>query len=276
MQTGKLLSASLVALALLVSACSLANTQRRDDSFTVSGPPRLEGAVAVSHVMVHGATTDQVRIQATLRYARETSYRTTQSGNVIRIQVDTATGLTSSAGQPAVEIVATVPHATELDLQSSTGDIYVDELQGRIVLTTSGGSLQLSDCQGQIELNNQTGSTQCRRSEGDFVMRSAAGSVLLNDVQGTFNVETESGDIDAQGVFAGGQEHLLLSQSGAVEVSIAGRPDLSVRARSETGLVRCILAMREQSITDRECSGILGSGSGTLDIRTVTGRVTVK
>jgi DUF4097 and DUF4098 domain-containing protein YvlB len=276
MQTRRLLCASLVVLLLFLPACSLANTQRRDDSFAVSGPARLEGDVGISRVMIHGTNTDQIHIQATLRHARQTAYRTTQSDNTIRIQVETAAGFASSAGQPAVEIVATVPETTELDLRSSTGDIYVDEIAGRIVLATSGGSLQLSDCQNQIELRNQTGKTECRRVEGTFFIRSHAGSVNLDSVGGAFDVETDSGEIDVLGRFADGQAHCLVSSTGAIEVDIVGTPNLRLDATSETGLVRCVLTMREQSITDHQCSGVLGNGAGTLQVRTSTGRITVK
>jgi DUF4097 and DUF4098 domain-containing protein YvlB len=276
MQTRKLLCASLVVLLSLVPACSLVNTQRRDESFTVTGPARLEGDVGISRIMVHGADTAQVRIQATLRHARQTVYRAIQSGDTIRIEVETVAGFASSAGKPAVEIVATVPQITELDLSSSTGDIYVDEIAGHIVLTTSSGSLQLSDCRSHIALYNQTGTTECRRVDGTFFIRSTAGSVILDEVSGTFDIETDSSDIDLEGQFADAQSHRLVSSSGAIEVAILGTPNLRLDAGSETGLVRCILTMHEQSIADHHCSGVLGTGAGTLQVRTSTGRVTVR
>jgi DUF4097 and DUF4098 domain-containing protein YvlB len=226
--------------------------------------------------MVHGADTDRIRIHSTLRHARQTGFRTTQSGDTVRIEVDSAAGFASSAGQPAVEIIATVPETTELDLTSSTGDIYIDEIAGPIVLVTSSGSLQLSDCRGEIELANQTGTTECRRVDGTFLIRSAAGSVILNDVSGAFDIETDSSDIDFKGRLAGERNHRLISTTGAIELAILGTPDLRLHATSETGLVRCLLTMREQSITDHQCSGVLGSGAGTLQVQTSTGRVTVR
>jgi len=276
MQTWKLLRAGLVLLLWLAPSCSLVNTQRRDESFTVSGTARLEGDVGISRVVVHGANTDQIRIQATLRQARQTAFRTTQSGSTIRIEVDTAANIISSAGQPALEIIATVPEMTGVELSSSTGDIYIDEIAGGIALTTSSGSLQLSDCSGHIELSNQTGTTECRRVDGVFRVRSAAGNVILDDVSGTFDVETSSSDIDFEGQFADGEDHCLLSSTGAIDVAILGTANLRLHTASETGLVRCLLKMREQLVTNHSCSGVLGSGAGTLQIRTSTGRVTVR
>jgi DUF4097 and DUF4098 domain-containing protein YvlB len=276
MQTWKFLCASLVVLLWLAPGCSLVNTQRRDESFTISGPARLEGEIGISRLVVQGANTDQIRIQATLRQARQTAYRTVQSDSAIRIEVDTAANITSSAGQPAVEIVATVPEMTEVELTSSTGDIYIDEIAGRIALTTSSGSLQLSDCRGHIELHNQTGTTESRRVDGSFLIRSAAGNVILHDVGGTFDIETGSSDIDLEGEFAEGQDHLLVSSTGAITVATLGSANLRLHVASESGLVRCLLTMRQQSITNHSCAGILGSGAGKLQIRTSTGRVTVQ
>jgi hypothetical protein len=40
--------------------------------------------------------------------------------------------------------------------------------------------------------------------------------------------------------------------------------------------VRCGLTMRDQAATDHRCSGVLGYGAATLEIRTSTGRVSLR
>lgn len=276
MQTTKLLISGLVlAFLLLLPACTLANVQTRDHSFQVGKSPRLEADVEISRLTVRSGTTDQVRIQATLRHARQTDYQVTQTGDTIKINVHMQPGFSSKLDQPAVEIIVTVPQNTDLDLRSSTGYVYVDEVSGHIALATFTGGIQLSDCEGRIELQNQTGSIACRRVRGTFDIRSDAGSVELDAVNGTFDVETNTAAINFEGELASAEQHRFESNIGSIDLFILGSPDLHVDASSQTGTVRCSLEMSVQVSTKHKCEGILGAGTGQLQVRTSTGSITI-
>ena len=275
MQTRKPVLAGL-AVALLLSACAVLNAQTRDNLFQVNGTPRLEAGVEISRLMVRAGTSGEIRIQTTLRHATQTSYQVIQNENTISINVRMATGFSAKGGQPVVEIIATVPPETDLALTSSTGDIYVDEVSGQISLSTSSGGIQLSDCQGTIALQNQTGSTDCRRVQGQVRIRSEAGSVTLQSVAGAFDAETTTGKINFSGELWGDQQHRFASNSGPIELEIVGSPDLRIKASSESGSVRCGLSIEQSASTKNECSGVLGLGSGSLQIRTSTGSITVR
>ena len=262
-------------LLLLLPACALAGAQTREYIFEAGESPRLEADVEISRLTVRSATTDQVHIQATLRYPRQTGYRVTQAGDTIKIDVHMQPGFSSKIDQPAVEIIATVPQVTDLDLRSSTGYLYVDEVSGHIKVTTSTGGIQVNDCQGRIELWNQTGSIACRRVQGAFHVRSDAGSVELGLVNGAFDVRTDSGAISFEGELTRAEQHRFESNTGSIDLLLLGSPDLRVDASSQTGSVRCNLEMAEQSSTERECKGVLEAGTGQLLVLTSTGSITI-
>jgi hypothetical protein len=276
MQPAKLLTWCLiVALLVVLPACTLASLQTRDESFPVGESPRVEADVDISRLAVRSGTAGQARIEATLRHARQTDYQVTQTGDTIRILVRMQPGFSSKLDQPAVEIILTVPPNTDLDLRSSTGYLYVNDASGHIALTTATGGIQLSDCEGSMELQNQTGSIACRRAQGTLVIRSDAGKVTLDAVNGVFDVETNSGAISFEGELAPAGQHRFESTTGFVDLLILGSPDLRVDASSQAGSVRCRLEMSEQVSTKRECKGILGEGTGELQVRTSTGSITI-
>jgi DUF4097 and DUF4098 domain-containing protein YvlB len=276
MQTAKLLTCCLL-LALLVAlpACTLTSIQTRDDSFAVSESARVEADVDSSRLAVRSGTAGHVRVQATLRHARQTDYQVTQTDDTIAIQVRMQPGFSSKLDRPAVEIILTVPQNTDLDLRSSTGYMYVNDASGHIALTTVAGGIQLSDCEGSMELQNQTGSIACRRVRGSLSIRSDAGKVTLDAVNGVFDVDTNSGAISFEGELAPAEQHRFESTTGIVDLLILGSPDLQVDASSQAGSVRCSLEMSEQVSTKRECKGILGEGTGELQVRTSTGSITI-
>ncbi len=277
MRSSSLLTSGLMlALILPLAACILANVQTREDSFQVGESPRVEAEVEISRLTVRSGTAGQVRIQTTLRYARQTNYQVTQSGDMIRISVRMPAGFSSQLAQPAVEIIVTVPQNTDLDLRNSTGFLYVDEVSGHIALAASSGGIQVSDCQGRIELQTQTGSITCRRAQGTFEIRSDTGNVDLNPVKGTFHVKTSIGTISFEGELASAEQHRFESSAGTIDLRLSGNPDLRVDASSQTGSVLCGLIMAEQVSTKRECKGKLGAGAGQLLVRTSTGSITIR
>ncbi len=276
MHSKKFLISSLALALIVLPGCTVAGVQTRDDSFEVGGSPLVEANVELARLTVRAGASGRVQIQATLRHASKTNYQVQQAGDTIKIDVQMQSGFSSKIDQPAVEIIVTVPRSTNLDLRSSTGYLYVDELSGHIMLTTSSGGIHVSDCEGRIELQNRTGTIECRRVQGELQVRSDAGSVDLDTVKGTFDVETKSGRIRFEGELASAGEHRFESDTGSVDLVILGSPDVTLDATSRTGSVSCTLEIVEQVRSKRACKGVLGTGTGQLQVVTSTGSITIR
>ncbi len=276
MHSKKVLLSSLALALLMLRGCTVAGVQTRDDWFEVGESPLVEANVELARLTVRAGTSGRVQIQATLRHPSKTNYQVQQAGDTIRIDVQMQQGFSSKIDQPAVEIIVSVPRSTNLDLRSSTGYLYVDEVSGHIMLATSSGGIHLSDCEGRIALENRTGTIECRRVQGELHVRSDAGSVDLDTVKGTFDVQTASGRIRFEGELASAAEHRFQSDTGSVDLVLLGSPDLTLAATSETGSVRCTVEFVEQVRTNRACKGILGTGTGQLQVGTSTGSITIR
>jgi DUF4097 and DUF4098 domain-containing protein YvlB len=266
------------ALALLgaLAACSLIDVQTRVGVFAVGNSPRLEADVDVGRLSIRAGSADQVRVEATLRHKRQTSYQVSQSGDTVHLSVRMAQGFSTISAEVPVEIAVAVPPNTDLDLRSSSGYLYVGNVSGHITVTSSAGGLQISDSQGTFELETQTGSIGCRRAQGSFQIRTTIGAVDLSDVSGTWDVSTATGSIRFEGELAAGQPQRFASTGGDVDLHLLGSPDLRVDAFSQTGSVRCLADMATSVSTVNLCRGVMGAGAGQLEVRTSTGAITIR
>lgn len=265
-----------LSLLMTLAACSIINVRRVANSFTVGDSPRLEADVDSSRLLVRAGEVGQVRIETTLRHARQTSYQVKQSGDTIQVSVRMQEGFSTTGLYVPVEIMITVPPNTDLELRSSKGYIYVDDVSGQMVLASSSGGLQLSDSQGNYTIETQTGSVVCRRAQGAFRVRTGLGRVDLTDVSGTFDVATDTGSIRFEGELAPGQAHRFTSNGGEIDLHLLGSPDVRVDASSQTGTVRCLIPMTASASSRNLCRGVVGDGTGELQVSTSTGLITVR
>jgi hypothetical protein len=267
---------SILALLAALAACSLTNLQRRVDSFTVGDSPRLEANVEIGRLAVRAGPAGQVRVETTLRHTRQTSYQVSQSGDTIQVSVRMEEGFSKTSPRAPVEITITVPPNTDLELGSSSGFLYVDDVCGHITMTAVSGGLQVSDGQGTFALETQTGSIVCSRTQGSFQIRSDIGRVDLSGVSGIWDVATDTGSIHFEGELAVGQPQRFVSNGGTIDLHLLGSPDLRVDASSQNGTVRCLAEMTASNTTRTLCTGVAGAGTGELRVRTQTGAITIR
>ena len=263
-------------LVVLLTGCSLTNRQTRVDSFTVGASPRLEADVEISRLMVRAGDAVQVRVETTLRHARQTDYRVSQEGDTIRVSVRMQQGFSAISLYEPVEITITVPPTSDLVLTSSSGYVYVSGVAGHSTLTSSSGGVQVSDSEGILELSTQTGSVVCRRTRGDVQIRSDIGHVDLTDASGTFDIVTETGPIHFEGQLTTDKPHRFASSSGEIDLRLLGSPDLTVDAYSQAGTVRCMVEMTTTASARTLCKGVIGAGVGKLEVQTSTGAITIR
>ena len=268
----------LLSLLVMVVACGLANVRTQVDSFTVGDSPRLEADVDISRLQVRSTDAGQVRVETTLRHARQTEYQVSQTGDTIQLSVRMAQGFSNRSPAPPVEITISVPPNADLDLRSSSGYLYVNGVSGDITMTSSAGGLQVSDSAGSLELRTQTGPVECQRAQGDFVVQSNIGRVDLTDVIGTFDVATDTGSIYFAGQLTAARPQRFASNSGSIDLQLRDSPGLSVDASSQTGAVRCTVKMTAATSTRNMCKGVVGAdvAIGELQVRTSTGAITIR
>lgn len=143
-----------------------------------------------------------------------------------------------------------VPNEFSLDLQTSGGDIEVnDRLSGTVTAATAGGDIEIDQVDGEVHLRTSGGDLRARDVLGNAEFNTSGGDIEVGDVKGKLKAHTSGGDITI-----GAVENDLDAKTagGDIEVGdVGGFADVSTAG----GDVR------------------LGKVSGTADVRTAGGDI---
>ncbi|MFQ6614592.1 MAG: DUF4097 family beta strand repeat-containing protein, partial [Fidelibacterota bacterium] len=104
-------------------------------------------------------------------------------------------GHTSSP--PALRFIyeLTVPENTQLTVETSGGNIRVQDTQGVLALKTSGGDIDLNRIVGVITGQTSGGNLEAQEFEGVLTLRTSGGDIRIRKGSGPVNVSTSGGDI---------------------------------------------------------------------------------
>ena len=119
---------------------------------------------------------------------------TEQSGADVRISVDGSNAQRRNG--VAVKITAQVPDSYNLDLQSSGGDIEVDDLRGDVRARTSGGDVVMGNIrESAVDVRTSGGDIRLESGDVDTKMTSSGGDVQIEHARGRTKARTSGGDI---------------------------------------------------------------------------------
>ncbi len=145
-----------------------------------------------------------------------------------------------------VDYEVRVPLRFNLDLETSGGEIEVEQLQGELQAVTAGGSIRSGDVSGPVrvetagggiflgnlgqraEVRTAGGGIRVGDVQGDAVLETSGGEIVAGKIAGTGRVTTAGGDIvvrasggDLTAETAGGQIHIG-EAGGSVRAETAG------------------------------------------------------
>ncbi|BAU54386.1 DUF4097 family beta strand repeat-containing protein [Mucilaginibacter gotjawali] len=91
-----------------------------------------------------------------------------------------------------------VPKAVNTHLETSGGNIHLDNLSGNENFSTSGGSLHLNALAGIIKGETSGGSIEVSNSADDINLETSGGSIKAMDCHGKIRLETSGGSLHLQ------------------------------------------------------------------------------
>lgn len=170
-------------------------------------PPTLKVNNAAGDVTVTGADVDTVQIDvvktaydSTKARADEevktVEYTVKQDGNDITIKYEIPKSLNFNNKVNTVDFVITVPNDTSVEVDTSFGEVSVDNTQGN------------------VDISN------------DF------GDVTAGNIEGGLTIQTNSGEVNATSITAGSETIDLHSDFGAVTLKKGGGSDITLDSNS--------------------------------------------
>lgn len=203
--------------------------------------------------------------------------------------------------------------AASATLGGQDGEIHARRTEGTVSISLDTGLLRAIDGRGRVEIAAREAACEIVRFSGDVISKTKGGfvevressgglvtieteggGISLRDVSASVEARTDSGTIEGEllrsgerfialsgsgsiriaGDFADATAVTLRSTSGLVELALSETPPISVAASTERGT----LDMKHPGVrvvteSPGRFEGLLGSGKGSIDLRSESGTV---
>lgn len=134
---------------------------------------------------------------------------------------------------PIINLTVLVPAAFALELDDSSGNIQILNLQGNLQITDGSGNINIEgghnigvdDGSGNIEITGASGSVNVKDGSGNIVVREVKGNLSIDDGSGNITAEFIDGNVEIDD----GSGSIDINQVGAINILEAGSGGLSIR-----------------------------------------------
>ncbi len=270
---------------------------RETKKFSVSGAPEVQLETFEGSIEVHSWDRDEVEVEVEKRAMEqalvdEMKIVSEQQGDKIVLKV-TGPSRNQSHGiqigvnfSPSARLRVAVPRKSHLSVKSDDGSITVEDVTGRVTLTTGDGSVRAT------------------RVAGELLVRSADGAIRMDAVEGKVDLETDDGSITGEARPTSLRAHTgdgsirievlgdakmdadwdVQTSDGSVVLTLPGGFAAELDAESRDGVVRsnhpAINVERRDGESREErrrtLRATLGSGGKTLRVRTGDGSIRIE
>ena len=250
-------------------------------SFTTPGPAALTVRFAAGRLTVRSggdaedpvATTASIDVRpanadstADVEHAAATVVE--QRGDTIEVIAPTAKGWFGR--NPRLDIRATVPRGSRVDVDVKSADVELAGELGQVAVSSASGDVAVEHTD-ELRVRTASGDVSSRAITGNASVNTASGDVRLDAIGGSAELSTASGDVNVNHVVGDAR---VRSASGDVGLKEA---DGSVAVRTASGDVR-IGAVRRATVEVDSASGDveIGVAAGTsawLDVQALSGSV---
>ncbi len=237
--------------------------------YTVKGQPTIviNDANGAIHVVV-GNSNNDVTIQSVGQNnffgdPNDIQVKYNQDGNTISANAQ-------ENGPGSVDLNVTVPQGTILQLNTDSGDISVNGVDGQMTLTTNSGSINASN-------DVISGSSTITTNSGDITAKQTA-------LNGQEKVSTSSGDINFAGTIGTSGSYQFQTDSGSVNLSVPSASAFHVDASTPSGSINSdfpgVNVQNNNSGSGAQAHGDVGGSSqgqgATVTITTGSGDINLQ
>jgi hypothetical protein len=265
-------------MALASSACTTQPAVSSEEAdFTVGESATLKVTTLGGRIRVEAGSDNVIRVRAELRDIRRIKYEAIQSGDEVIVTAEKTGKWWFPAGNTEADIYVTVPANIALRLKTSDGAIEVQGTTGGGILQTSNGDILLEEVKGDFEANTSNGAVEIDTIEGSAFVKTSNGKATLREAKGAFNVKTSNAAVSFSGEMTPGGSNRLVTSNGRIEVELTGTLSLNIDASTSNGEISHpdipILATKTE--TDH-LVGTIGAGEADLYIETSNEDVTIQ
>ncbi|HXV63067.1 MAG TPA: DUF4097 family beta strand repeat-containing protein [Vicinamibacteria bacterium] len=301
-------------LPLLVAAAVGAVAQEREEPFARRIELGAGGELYVSNISgeirVAGTGGTELVIESVKRLHGdadrslfdEVEIDISEVGNRVRVETRYPRGghRGHHRGGVSVDYRITLPRDAEVEANSVSGDVTVENIEGAVRAGSVSGSVTASEVTNLVEAKSVSGDVDVRNASSarDARIESVSGDVTIDgletrelevqSVSGDVRVDSvssergtlssTSGDIRYTGRIAPGGRYEFKTHSGDVVLAIGDEVGFELEASTFSGDIDSAFPMRVTSTdrSGRKLTGVVGDGSALIEATTFSGDVRIR
>lgn len=193
-----------------------------------------------------------------------------------------------------VEFTIKVPKDYNLRMETSGGNISVNNVNGKLNGGTSGGDITLTNIAGAIDLETSGGNIQTEKIQGQLHMETSGGDIRISEVKGDVDVNTSGGNIVLKTVAgkvraetSGGNISVNVSETnrgvyaetsgGNIDIVMPKNISANIDAETSGGEVTCDFPVTMQGKFDESrVRGTINGGGNQIHAHTSGGNVRLR
>ncbi|MGC2618744.1 MAG: DUF4097 family beta strand repeat-containing protein [Acidobacteriaceae bacterium] len=173
----------------------------------------------------------------------------------------------------SIDYEITVPHGTQLEANSGSGDLRLLDFGGPLKASTGSGSIQASGATGIVDLGTGSGDIRADLHADDVKAHTGSGTIHLQGVDGSLYAHTGSGDIEVGGKPTSGWK--IETGSGSVTLN-TGSARFTLDASTGSGDVHSDPPLTTHGSLERHhVQGDINGGGPTVRISTGSGDIRI-
>lgn len=289
----------LPAVALAACQVNLATeglTVQERQTFTVSGVPELVLDTFDGAIEIHSWDRNEVEVEVEKRamdqgLLDEITVEARQDGDRITFRV-TGPSRTEFRGvtvgvsiSPQARLRVAVPQNSHIQARSGDGSITIEDVNGRLTLSTDDGSVRGMRLGGEVQVRSGDGAIRLERISGAIDLETSDGSITLEASPSSLRARTGDGSIrlvlDPDAAMTSDWD--LQTGDGSITLTLPAGFSADLDAETMDGSVRSSHpAIDDESTRDedgrrqRTLRTTLGAGGHVLRVRTGDGSIRIE
>ena len=226
------------------------------------------------NVVLTGNSKNAIVISGSQACAKESTLQIGSANGVLTITSTSQRHLFQNPTDSQVKISIQAPAGVPVQITTDDATTSISQYDGTLKVDSVAGDITALVLAGEAQLRSGRGDVTLKDSHGVFHVLGEHGILDIESSHGSIDSSTIMGTIQYQGAPEEGDTVHFEVDHGPVEITLGENSDLNMTATSTSGDVACMVPGITQN--GRGCAGVLGKGSASFYVRTVSGAITIQ
>jgi len=116
-----------------------------------------------------------------------------------KIELTVKDGVRLDIENSSGDVYVTGLEAEDFEIEATSGDITLKRITANLEVETSSGDISINELVGELEIESTSGDQEIYNANGNIDSRASSGDLTVSDFRGELVLEATSGDIDIRG-----------------------------------------------------------------------------